>query len=50
MERGLTGYYLPISTTEEEASAFFPHPLPPDPALAIDGELGALLDEVSTAL
>ncbi len=50
MERGLTGYYLPISTTGEKASAFFPHPLPPDPALAIDGELGALLDAASTAL
>jgi fido (protein-threonine AMPylation protein) len=50
MKRGLTGHYLPISTTGEKASAFVPHPLPPEPPLAIDGELGALLDAASTAL
>lgn len=50
MERGLTGYYLPISTTGEKASAFVPHPLPPLPAMEIDGELGSLLDAASTAL
>ena len=50
MKRGLTGHYLPISTTGEKATAFVPHPLPPEPILAIDGELGALLDAASTAL
>ncbi len=50
MQRGITGYYLPISTTGERARAFVPRPLPPEPALAIDGELGTLLDAASTAL
>ncbi len=50
MLRGLTGYYLPISTTGETARAFVPRALPPDPVLEIDGELGALLDAASTAL
>ncbi len=50
MERGLTGHYFPISTTGEAARAFIPHPLPPTPAIALDGELGALLDAASTAL
>ena len=50
MLRGLTGHYLPISTTGETAGAFVPCALPPDPALEIDGELGALLDAASTAL
>ncbi len=50
MQRGLTGYYLPISSAGESARAFIPQPLPPDPPLQIDGELGALLDAASTAL
>ena len=50
MLRGLTGHYLPISTTGETARAFVPRALPPDPLLEIDGELGALLDAASTAL
>ena len=50
MLRGLTGHYLPISTTGEAARAFVPRALPPDPLLEIDGELGALLDAASTAL
>ncbi len=50
MLRGLTGHYLPISTTGETARAFMPRALPPDPLLEIDGELGALLDAASTAL
>ena len=50
MLRGLTGHYLPISTTGETARAFVPCALPPDPVLEIDGELGALLDAASTAL
>jgi Fic family protein len=50
MLRGLTGHYLPISTTGETARAFVPRALPPDPVLEIDGELGALLDAASTAL
>ncbi|MCU0748454.1 MAG: Fic family protein [Akkermansiaceae bacterium] len=50
MQRGPTGHYLPISTVGETARAFVPAPLPPVPALEIDGELGALLDAASTAL
>lgn len=50
MQRGPTGHYLPISTVGETAKAFVPAPLPPVPALEIDGELGALLDSASTAL
>ncbi|MBC8127788.1 MAG: Fic family protein [Gloeobacteraceae cyanobacterium ES-bin-144] len=50
MLRGLTGHFLPISTTGGTTNAFVPQALPPDPALQIDGELGALLDAASTAL
>ena len=51
MKRGLTGYYFPIpSGGGEDARAFVPNPLPPDPALCIDGELGTLLDAASTSL
>jgi Fic family protein len=50
MQRGLTGHYVPISTAGESARAFVPHPLPPDPPVNVDGELGTLLDAASTAL
>jgi Fic family protein len=50
MLRGLTGHYIPISTTGETAKAFVPRALPPDPGLEIDEELGTLLDAASTAL
>ncbi len=50
MQRGLTGHYISISTTGETAKAYVPSKLPPEPALAIDGEMGALLDAASTAL
>lgn len=50
MHRGLTGYFTPISFTGEQARAFVPNPLPPDPPLEIDGALGSLLDAASTAL
>jgi Fic family protein len=50
MNRGLSGHYVPISTVGEVARAFVPAPLPPEPPLVIDGELGRLLDAASTAL
>lgn len=50
MQRGPTGYFVPISTTGESAKAFVPDPLPPSPPLEIDGELGTLLDRASTAI
>jgi Fic family protein len=50
MERDPTGHYLNISTVGETARAFVPGNLPPDPPLALDGDLGVLLDAASTAL
>ncbi len=50
MKRGLTGHHVPISTVGERAQAFVPHPLPPQPPVDVDGEMGVLLDEASTAL
>lgn len=50
MQRGPTGYQIPISTVGETAKAFVPHPLPPIPPLELDGELGTLLDAASTAI
>ncbi len=50
MQRGPTGYFTPIATAGEVARAFIPHPLPPDPPLEMDGELGALLDSASIAI
>jgi len=50
MQRGPTGFYAPISTTGEVARAFIPHPLPPEPPLELDGELGTLLDAASIAI
>lgn len=37
MERGLTGYRLPIGTADEPCHAFVPNPLPPEPPVAWDG-------------
>ena len=50
MQRGLSGHYTPISTVGEPARAFVPHPLPPEPPINVDGEMGTLLDAASTAL
>ncbi len=50
MKRGTTGYLQPISTTGENAQAFVPHPLPPEPPLALDSELDKLLDAASTSI
>jgi Fic family protein len=50
MQRGLTGHYIPTNTAGEVVRAFVPHPLPPDPPLVVDGEMGILLDAASTAL
>ncbi|MFT6864870.1 MAG: Fic family protein [Akkermansiaceae bacterium] len=50
MQRGLTGHHVPISTVGEPAKAFVPNPLPPEPDIDIDGNLGKLLDAASTAL
>jgi len=50
MHRGLTGHYVPVSSVGEDVKAFVPHPLPPDPPLRLDDELGTLLDAASTAI
>jgi Fic family protein len=39
MERGLTGYKLPVSTVGEPCHAFVPAPLPPIPAVTWDASL-----------
>lgn len=50
MRRGITGYFLPITSSGEQARAFVPAPLPPEPPLDVAGELGELLDAASVAL
>jgi Fic family protein len=51
MQRGLTGYYVPLPSAEEEkAGAFVPNPLPPDPSLVIDNDLSELISEAMLAL
>jgi len=50
MKRGLTGFYVPVSSTGEGCKAFVPHPLPPSPALVFDEELDGLREQASLAL
>jgi Fic family protein len=51
MNRGLTGYYLPLpSAAGEKAQAFIPKPLPPSPPLAIDADLQQLAERAMLAL
>lgn len=50
MNRGLTGYYLPISSFGESCKAFVPHPLPPSPPLEMGEELQDLLHKATLAL
>lgn len=50
MRRGITGYFLPITSSGEQARAFVPAPLPPEPPLDVAGALGELLDAASVAL
>ena len=50
MRRGLSGYFLPITSLGEQARAFVPAPLPPEPPLDLAGALGELLDAASVAL
>jgi Fic family protein len=51
MRRGLTGYYVPITSGGGEAvNAFVPKPLPPEPALEINEEVHSLLQEAMLAI
>ncbi len=50
MKRGLTGHYVPVSSTDEKCRAFVPQPLPPAPPLVFDEELDGLREQASLAL
>ncbi len=50
MQRGLTGYFLPIPSPGEKCRAFVPHPLPPEPALLLDVTLQQRLERATLAL
>lgn len=51
MQRGLTGHYLPVpSAGGENARAFVPDPLPPEPALVYDWELQEGIEKAMLAL
>lgn len=45
-----TGEYLTSSVSGERVRAFVPRPLPPKPALRLDGDLGRRFDEAAAAL
>ena len=45
MKRQLQGKYITVSTVGEKVKAFIPKPLPPKPALSIDGTLQNKLDQ-----
>jgi Fic family protein len=45
MKRDLQGRYFTVSTVGEEVKAYIPQPLPPAPALSIDGALQNKLDQ-----
>ena len=50
MNRGLTGEFVVKQTGEEIVRAFVPHPLPPDPPLAIDSSLREDIDQALLSL
>ncbi|NNF29592.1 MAG: Fic family protein [Gemmatimonadetes bacterium] len=50
MHRGPTGTYETTTTGGESVEAFVPRPLPPDPPLALQGPLQAVLEEALLAL
>ncbi len=50
MQRGETGRYEPTSVGGEEVRAFVPLPLPPKPAIALDGPLQQALEAATLAL
>ncbi len=50
MRRGLTGFYQSTAAFGEAVKAFVPHPLPPDPPLELDGDLGESLEAAAVAL
>jgi len=50
MERGSTGHYEVTRAGGEEVRAFIPHPLPPQPPLALTGSRQRLLEKSTLAL
>lgn len=50
MNRGITGYFVPVSTLGEHCSAFVPAPLPPVPPLKLDDGLHEQLQDASLAV
>lgn len=50
MNRGLQGHYISISSKGEDASAFVPTPLPPNPQIQWSAELRSAFDQAHTAL
>ena len=50
MQRGETGRYQTRSFNGERVRAFIPAPLPPDPPLALDGDILLLLERAHVAL
>lgn len=50
MKRGLSGRYEVTAAFGETVRAFVPYPLPPNPALELDGALGHLLDQATIAV
>ncbi len=50
MGRGTTGTYRVTRSGGEDVRAFVPTPLPPDPALALDGSLQLALERALLAL
>ena len=50
MRRGLSGYYEVATAFGEQVKAFVPYPLPPEPPLELNGEIGDLLEAAAVAL
>src|SRR6266487_2263458 len=50
MKRTLAAQYVTSTVSGESVRAFVPEPLPPDPQLALDHDLGHLLDQAHVAL
>ena len=50
MERGETGHYEITAVDGERVRAFVPAPLPPKPALALDGSLQQVQESALLAL
>jgi Fic family protein len=50
MQRGVTGEYEVTTAGEEQARAFIPHPLPPDPPLDLSNARQRLLERATLAV